>query len=160
MDRIKLLLALIEEKTSTAALVLVCVVTLLQITARYMPTIPVPTWSEEIVRYFFMWMVFFGVSYNIRNDEHIKADFLANKLFVGKSRIIIHTLRNVITLLFCIIIVIEGSKLCFLEFKTQRRLISLAIPIFIVSLVIPLTFAFSAFHIIFDLFHSKKGGKD
>lgn len=103
-----------------------------------------------------MWMVFFGVSYNIRDKEHIKADFLVNKLFVGRRQLSINIFKNIVILFFCIVVIIEGCKLCFLELKTQRMLISLAVPISIISMVIPLSFAFSAFHVILDLLGLRK----
>ena len=156
MQSLEEILSFIEEKVLFIMLFLVCIVTLVQIFARFIPFIPVPTWTEEIVRYLFMWMVYFGVSNNIKHKEHIKADFLANKLFAGKSRFFLSLFKNTIILFFCVIIIIEGCKLCFIELKTQRIIISLPIPIYIISMVIPVSFGFSAFHIIFDLFVSEK----
>ena len=32
------------------------------------------TWTEEATRYMFIWFVFMGVSYGIRNGTHIRVD--------------------------------------------------------------------------------------
>ena len=37
-------------------------------------------WSEEIVRYLFVWLVFFGGALVIREDGHIGIDFLLTKI--------------------------------------------------------------------------------
>lgn len=42
---------------------------------RYVMKAPL-TWSEEATRYMFIWFVFMGVSYGIRNDTHIRVNII------------------------------------------------------------------------------------
>lgn len=42
---------------------------------RYVMRAPL-TWSEETTRYMFIWFVFMGVSYGIRNDTHIRVNII------------------------------------------------------------------------------------
>lgn len=42
---------------------------------RYVMKTPL-TWSEEATRYLFIWFVFMGVSYGIRNDSHIRVNII------------------------------------------------------------------------------------
>lgn len=42
---------------------------------RYVMKSPL-TWTEEATRYMFIWFVFMGVSYGIRNDTHIRVNIL------------------------------------------------------------------------------------
>lgn len=63
------------------------------------------SWSEELARYLFIWMIYIGISYGVKLDRHIKVDaFLmllpvawrhyvkigANLLFLGFSAMIIY----------------------------------------------------------------------
>lgn len=34
------------------------------------------SWPEEMTRYMFIWFVFLGISYGIRNDIHIRVNLL------------------------------------------------------------------------------------
>ena len=42
---------------------------------RYVMKAPL-TWTEEATRYMFIWFVFMGVSYGIRNDTHIRVNII------------------------------------------------------------------------------------
>ncbi len=42
---------------------------------RYVMKAPL-TWTEESTRYMFIWFVFMGVSYGIRNDTHIRVNII------------------------------------------------------------------------------------
>lgn len=42
---------------------------------RYVMRAPL-TWSEEATRYMFIWFVFMGVSYGIRNNTHIRVNII------------------------------------------------------------------------------------
>ena len=36
------------------------------------------TWSEELARYMFVWLVYFSVSYTARREKHIRIDAAIN----------------------------------------------------------------------------------
>ncbi len=42
---------------------------------RYVMRTPL-TWTEEATRYMFIWFVFMGFSYSIRNDAHIRVNII------------------------------------------------------------------------------------
>lgn len=44
------------------------------------------SWSEEIVRFLFIWLTFFGAALNIRDQWHIRVDFFVNRLPERGSR--------------------------------------------------------------------------
>ena len=49
----------------------ISIVTGLQVFSRYVLDDAL-SWSEEICRYMFIWMVYFGISYAIRQRRHIR----------------------------------------------------------------------------------------
>ena len=59
--------------------VLVCLITVcvfVQVFVRYVLQKPLFLWSEELARYFLIWMVFLGVGVGVKNDAHFAMDVL------------------------------------------------------------------------------------
>lgn len=54
------------------------------------------TWTEEMARFMFIWMVFLGLSYSTMQGTHIRVTFVADALFKDKAR---HALDLVIYLI-------------------------------------------------------------
>ena len=65
------------------------------------------TWSEEMARYMFVWLVYFSVSYTARREKHIRIDAAIN-LYPKKMRPYIELLSEIIVLGFAIFIAITG----------------------------------------------------
>ncbi len=57
------------------------------------------TWSEEMARYMFVWLVYFSVSYTARREKHIRIDAAIN-IYPKKARPYIEILSEVIVLCF------------------------------------------------------------
>ncbi len=55
------------------------VTVLIQVVSRYLPT-PTPPWTEELARYFMIYMAFVGASSGIRKWNNISVDFILTKL--------------------------------------------------------------------------------
>lgn len=53
------------------------------------------SWGEELSRFIFVWLMFFGFSYATRNQRHIRINFFVN-LFGDKFKKIIHILIDLI----------------------------------------------------------------
>ena len=65
------------------------------------------TWSEELARYLFVWLVYFSVSYTARREKHIRIDAAIN-LYPKKLRPYIELLSEIIVLAFAIFIAVTG----------------------------------------------------
>lgn len=64
----------IEGVLGSILLVAACLVLTWQVFTRYVLG-SASTWSEEIGRYMFIWIIFLGCSYAMKTDEHIRVDF-------------------------------------------------------------------------------------
>jgi len=64
------------------------------------------SWSEEISRYFFAWMIFVGATLAIKENKHIKVDLFYDMLD-GSAR------RIVDIIIYSIIILVQGYFLVF-----------------------------------------------
>ena len=65
------------------------------------------TWSEELARYMFVWLVYFAVSYTARREKHIRIDAAIN-LYPKKLRPHIEIFSEVIVLAFSVFIAVTG----------------------------------------------------
>ncbi len=65
------------------------------------------TWSEEMARYMFVWLVYFSVSYTARREKHIRIDAAIN-LYPKKVRPYIELVSEIIVLAFAIFIAVTG----------------------------------------------------
>lgn len=65
------------------------------------------TWSEELARYMFVWLVYFAVSYTARREKHIRID-AAISLYPKAIRPYIEILSEIIVLAFSIFIAVTG----------------------------------------------------
>ncbi len=104
------------------------------------------TWAGELTVYLFLWSVFFGSAYCFKEDAHISISILLEKLppKLAKSLLL---LSHLITFIFLIAVSWYGYKYLLLDIELDERSIDLDIPMWIPYLVIPISFAFSAYRV-------------
>ena len=67
------------------------------------------SWTEEVARYMFIWLIYIGCSAAIRKRRHISLDLI--DLFTGpKAQLVIHIFDNLVFLIFAIILAYYGWK--------------------------------------------------
>ena len=82
------------------------IIIFIQVIARYVFQNSL-TWSEEMARYMFVWLVYFSVSYTARREKHIRIDAAIN-LYPKNVRPYIELVSEIIVLGFAIFIAITG----------------------------------------------------
>ena len=82
------------------------IIIFIQVIARYVFQNSL-TWSEELARYLFVWLVYFSVSFTARRQKHIRIDAAIN-LYPKKLRPYVEILSEVIVLAFSIFIAVTG----------------------------------------------------
>ena len=82
------------------------IIIFIQVIARYVFQNSL-TWSEEMARYMFVWLVYFSVSYTARREKHIRIDAAIN-LYPKNVRPYIELLSEIIVLGFAIFIAVTG----------------------------------------------------
>nr|WP_020960096.1 TRAP transporter small permease [Geobacillus genomosp. 3] len=65
------------------------------------------TWSEEMSRFLFIWMTFFGAIGALKDNDHLGVDALVRKLPVGAKRVVF-VISNVIVL-YVLYLLLDGS---------------------------------------------------
>jgi len=97
------------------------------------------SWSEEIARYMFIWMVYIGISYGIKRERHVKID-AAVKLFPKKIQKYIFVLSDLIFLVFAIIIIIQSKNVAMTIFELGQISPGTGISMGYVYIAIPIGF--------------------
>lgn len=67
------------------------------------------SWSEELARYVFIWLIYLGISYGAKVRKHIKID-AALRMFPQQVRPYVTIIGDIFFLLFAIYITITGFK--------------------------------------------------
>ena len=102
MEKLKKVLHWLDENLeSTICMILMvafCSILFLQVVMRKVFNNSL-SWSEELARYIFIWMVFIGISYGAKQMKHLKIDVFLN-VFPKKIRGFIVILADVIVLTF------------------------------------------------------------
>ena len=89
-------------------IVLVTIITVLGfmgIISRYVIDRPL-TWSEELIRLFFIWIVFIGASVAVKRNAHLRMLLFIRVL--AKKASILDIIANVIMIIFAVILILGG----------------------------------------------------
>jgi C4-dicarboxylate transporter DctQ subunit len=105
------------------------------------------TWASELTTYLFLWSVFFGAAYCFKKDAHIAINILVEKVSPSTGKFLM-LISYIITLVFLCAISYYGYEYLLLVHELEETSIDLELPMWIIYLVIPVSFAFGAIHII------------
>ncbi len=88
----------IEDSLLIAATI-TCVVALsAQVVSRYLLNTPL-RWSEELARYLYVWMTFFGMGFGVRHDSHVRMLLIRSRLPQRAGRIVTAVADSVLLIL-------------------------------------------------------------
>jgi TRAP-type C4-dicarboxylate transport system permease small subunit len=118
------------------------------------------SWTEELTRYFLIWLGMLGAGYVSGKKMHLAIDYFANKT-KEPVRSYIEIFINVTVLLFALtVMVIGGSNLVGLTIYLEQISASLQIQLGYVYLALPLSGLLIMFYSvdnIFEIIESRKG---
>jgi TRAP-type C4-dicarboxylate transport system permease small subunit len=102
---------------------------------RYTPGISPIFWSEELLRYLFVWIVFLSISISIERNELLEVDVLTKHL-PKEITYVVAIIGNLLACGFEIALVIAGAKMT--HFNYAQRASTLPIRMSWVYLAIPI----------------------
>lgn len=121
----------LEEYILVILSVFTVVIIFSQVVLRYLFSSSL-TWSEEIARYAFIWMIYVGVSYGVKRQKHLSVDVIT-MLFERKGRLIISMISNFLFLIFALVVTYYGIDIVG---RITRESAALGIPMEYVYLAI------------------------
>ncbi len=105
------------------------------------------TWAAELTTYLFLWSTFFGAAYCFKEDAHISIDILLQKVKPQTAKFLV-LLSYTITLVFLSAVSYYGYEYLQLVIELEETSVDLEMPMWIIYLVIPVSFAFSAYRVL------------
>lgn len=116
-------------------------------------------WSEELGRYLFIWSVYVGCGYAMREDRHLQVTAL--KQFTGPFvNRVLDVFTQIATLVFCGFAVWWGIGMIRFLMQTGQEAPALEIPIYWVFLALPVGMALMALRCIQNLWADLTGERD
>lgn len=96
-------------------------------------------WLQEVILYFIIWSTMIGAAVAVRHNEHIKVDFLIEKL-KPQHQFILNLATSMIGLIFSIVFTVSGLKLVIDAYTTEvASITTLETPLWIPYLILPIT---------------------
>ena len=105
------------------------------------------TWASELTMYLFLWSMFFAVAYCFKLGEHISIGLLVENVNKKFAKLLL-LFSHMVTLVFLLAVSYYGYEYLELVVELEETSIDLEIPMWIPYLVIPISFAFSAYYIV------------
>ena len=96
----------IERYLTAILFAVMCVVLLLQIVFRVAKN-PL-SWSEEIARYLFVWIIYLAASRAMATEKHLTVDILP-LLLKGRAKVVLHIVSTLLTLALFVGLLYAGS---------------------------------------------------
>ncbi|MFZ4451497.1 TRAP transporter small permease [Salibacterium aidingense] len=119
------------------------------------------SWSEELARYCFIWLVYIGISYGVKKQRHIKVDAMLI-FFKQRGKIAMNMLANLIFMIFAIVIIYYGQDIALRIWELGQQSPALHLPMGVVYLATPAGMGLTVIRLIQQLLKQGKAlfGKD
>lgn len=109
---------------------LFAVILFIQVVARYVFNNSL-SWSEELARYLFIWLVFIGISYGAKQMKHLRIDVFLS-IFPKKIRPYILILSDVIVLIFAAVVFYSACTTVSKYMKIHMASPAIGVPLWVV----------------------------
>jgi TRAP-type C4-dicarboxylate transport system permease small subunit len=145
------------DTTITAILFIVLIALLaMQVFLRYVVNKSV-SWSEEVSRWFFIWIIYFGCMLAAKDEKHIRVTVQLNKLPKKVQKIVI-TIGDLIWVAFSIALGVLGLQMVLEMFRYPIRSNTTGLNMVFVYAIIPISFFTMAVWVIRSIIRRFKGG--
>lgn len=116
------------------------------------------TWSEELARYIFIWQVWLGASFCVKENRHIRIDIFTNHLPENVYKVFEFVI-TLISIAFCVFMVIKGGSVMGMVGRFNQTSPALALPMTVVYACVPISSALMIIHYIENLVKLVKYGR-
>lgn len=129
-----------EEFLCVLSFIFFVVLSNLQIVVRYvMPTFISIPWTEELARYSFIWCMYLGFSWCIREKEHLAVDIF--KLFLSpEMQRVQEILISLVIIVFTVIVGWYSFEVLLQQIRIGQTLPASGLPMWLVYLAFPASF--------------------
>lgn len=126
-----------EEYMLVGSLIFTVCLIFIQVVMRYIFNSSL-SWSEELARFIFIWQIWMGASIGLRDKKHIKVELISGLLKERGLRVL-NIGANIIFLVFCIFLVINGTQLVSNLISRKSLSAAMRIPMYLVYISLPIS---------------------
>lgn len=116
------------------------------------------SWSEEISRYLFIFLINIGISYGVKENRHVSISFFVN-LFSEKVKKYILIFSDVLFLVFSLIVAVHGVQIASVIRMYGQNSPAVGLPMWIVYIATPIGFSLVSIRLIQRIVFKIKGEK-
>lgn len=129
----------LEETLCVVLMSVMTIIIFIQVIMRYIFHNSL-SWSEELARYCFIWLIYIGVAYGCKLMKHIKID-AALKLFPNRIKPYVVIIGEFLVLIFASYIVVTGLELTYKQWLFGKTSPALGLPLQYINLAPVVGFA-------------------
>ncbi|WP_422124422.1 TRAP transporter small permease [Planococcus sp. X10-3] len=108
------------------------------------------SWTEELARYCFIWLVYIGISYGVKKDRHIKVDVML-LILKNKGKIILTIIANLLFIAFAIFVIRYGYDIAMQLLSFGQKSPANQIPMGLIYLATPVGMGLTLIRLIQNL---------
>lgn len=108
------------------------------------------SWSEELARFCFIWLIYLGISYGVKKQRHIKVDVVLVMLN-NKGKVILNIISNVLFVVFSIFVIYYGYDIASKLLAFGQKSPALQIPMGLVYMATPVGMGLTLIRLIQNL---------
>lgn len=95
------------------------------------------SWSEELARFCFIWLVYIGISYGVKKQKHIKVDVLLT-IVNQKWKFILNVISSLLFMIFAVFVIYYGFDIATKLLSFGQKSPALQIPMGYIYLAAPI----------------------
>lgn len=112
------------------------------------------SWSEEVSRYMFIWLIYLGISYAVKTDSHIRVDMLLTRDWLSETKKkILCIFADIVFLLFSLCVAHVGFKVAHLIARRGQITAATEIPMWVIYLAVPVGYSLCSVRLVQCLYH-------
>ncbi|PHH96018.1 TRAP transporter small permease [Fusobacterium nucleatum] len=156
MNKLDKIVDLFSKIVMGVSALVLSVVTILQVIARFIFSNPIP-WGQDVIRLSFVYLVFFGGAYCVFKNEHLNIDIVFN-ILNEKNKKILASIIDILLIIFFIFLVYYGF--IFTKTGLNQKAPYLDIPMAIYYLSLPIAALTMVYFQIRKLWKDFLGGEE
>ncbi len=136
----------VNQKIAVMGIFLGVIAAFVNVVARYVFDASL-VWATEFTIYVFLWSVFFGAAYCFKKDAHIAVTVVLDNVSSRVAKVML-IISHTITFIFLAAVAYFGYEYLLLVIDLDERSIDLwDMPMWVIYLVIPVSFGFAAYRV-------------
>lgn len=117
-------------------------------------------WSEELARYLFLWQIWLGASYAVKERRHLRIEIIQDLMRDKRKKMIFELLPTAIWLLFSIFLTYQGTRLTLILFERGQVSPAMRVPMAYAYASVPVGCALMSIRLICEMVKNIKAIKN